>query len=149
MDAERETQAHAANDRGDHESARALFLEAYRLNAKPKYLLSAANMCLKTGAFTEAKQFYEQLDAMPQLTAKLKQVVATKLADERLTPRAAPAPPAPPPPQLSAAASTAARDRRHVAGGGGDRRGGGRRRRRRRRRVPRGRSGRRLSLIHI
>ena len=69
MDAERETQAHAANDRGDHESARALFLEAYRLNAKPKYLLSAANMCLKTGAFTEAKQFYEQLDALPQLTA--------------------------------------------------------------------------------
>ena len=83
-----ETEGLAANTAGDSASAREKFLAAYNLSPKPKYLLSAANMCLKIGANSEACRYYQELDAM-DLPPKLKQVVQTKLADERIVAAAA------------------------------------------------------------
>ena len=108
--AELESVGLAANTAGDSATAKEKFLAAWRLSPKPKYLLSAANMALKVGAIDEARRYYNELNAM-ELPPKLKQVVQTKLGDERL----ATAPPQPPPATSPSSATLELRARAEAA----------------------------------
>ena len=61
--------AHAANQRGDAAAAKRLFLEALAITpaesaSRHRYVMSAANMCLKLDELREAILYYEELETL-------------------------------------------------------------------------------------